>query len=147
MNVSGDDQHGAVGLPLRLPLTVVVVDSAYHALRDVPVDWTVTYGGGSVSAVSATTDWRGYAQAIWTLGSEVGTQYVRARVGPSASSRDISRDFTATVTVGSVSLDVNRPATWADDTLTIQVGATDSVGSVITGAIPWGPPRHTGPGR
>jgi hypothetical protein len=50
---SGNDQIGAINQPLPRPLIAIVVDSGNNRLASVPVTFTVTQGGGSVSGQSS----------------------------------------------------------------------------------------------
>ena len=77
---TGNNQSGMPGDILTNYLVVQVNDDSGHALSGVNVTWTVTSGGGTLSAVTTTTDMYGRAIAAWTLGSTVGPQTVSATV-------------------------------------------------------------------
>lgn len=85
----GNEQEGAPSTALQFPLAVRVLDATLRPLAGVTVSWTVTAGGGQVTAASI-SDNAGVAIAYWTLGSS-GTQTVRARVG------QLTADFNARV--------------------------------------------------
>lgn len=70
--VSGNNQVGAAGLPLTLPLTVRVTDKSGDPVTGVTVDFTVASGGGSVGSPTATTSSQGLATSAWTVGTTVG---------------------------------------------------------------------------
>ena len=70
--VAGDGQIGTVGLQLPQPLVVAVTDKSGAGVAGVAVAWTVTAGGGSISAGSVTTNAQGRASVSWTLGPSVG---------------------------------------------------------------------------
>ena len=78
--VSGDSQGGAPGDALANPFVVEVKDADGETIEGVPVTFSVTAGGGRLSATSATTDRNGRASTILTLGSRVGVNSVQARV-------------------------------------------------------------------
>jgi hypothetical protein len=72
---------------------VLVEDSAGTPVAGVVVAWSVTGGGGTITA-SSTTDGAGIAGAIRTLGTVAGTQTAQAVVGGASVS------FTATALAG-----------------------------------------------
>ena len=57
-------------------LTVEVRDSNGRIFEGVPVTFTVTSGGGTLSVTNTTTDEKGMAQSILTLGPNLGTNTV-----------------------------------------------------------------------
>ena len=61
-------------------LILEVRDSNNLAFAGVPVTFTVTSGGGTLSVTSTTTDGKGRAQSTLTLGSDGDTNIVRANV-------------------------------------------------------------------
>ena len=61
-------------------LIVEARDSNGRVLEGVPVTFTVTSGGGTLSVTSAITDGKGRAQSTLTLGSDGDTNIVRASV-------------------------------------------------------------------
>ncbi len=75
---AGDGQSGVPGRELALPLEVVVTDDEDHPIPGVAVTFTVTQGGGSLSAATMPSDIQGRAPVSWTLGPEPGTQTIRA---------------------------------------------------------------------
>ena len=78
--VSGDSQSGTPGKALANPFVVEVADADGEAVAGIPVTFSVTAGGGSLSAETATTDADGRASTKLTLGSRVGVNSVRATV-------------------------------------------------------------------
>ena len=64
-----------------LPLTVLLSDAYGNSSPGVRVTWTVTAGGGALSAPSTVSDDNGIASASFTLGSTAGTNSVTASVG------------------------------------------------------------------
>ena len=83
----GDNQSGHVGTTLPVPLIAQVKDSYLNPVPGVSVTWAVSSGGGSLSAVTTTSDAQGTVSAIWTLGPTVGAQTVSVAIaaGPSTS--------------------------------------------------------------
>jgi hypothetical protein len=80
---AGDGQHGAPGARLADPLIVRVADEHDRPMSGVAVEFSVTRGGGTLTAnadqVTMVTDAEGLARAAWTLGP-AGAQEVQARV-------------------------------------------------------------------
>jgi hypothetical protein len=80
---AGDGQHGAPGARLSDPLTVRVADEHDYPMSGVAVEFSVTRGGGTLTAnadrVTMVTDADGLARAAWTLGP-AQVQEVQARV-------------------------------------------------------------------
>lgn len=77
--VQGDQQTGTVGRPAPVEVVVEVRDASGSPLAGVPVAFTVTGGGGSVSPASAVTDGTGRATTVWTFGTTAGNQTLRAQ--------------------------------------------------------------------
>ncbi len=78
--VSGDSQEGPASTQLDDPLVVSVLDADDAAMAGVVVSFSVTAGGGTLSVTTATTDTNGRARSTLTLGSEPGTNTVKATV-------------------------------------------------------------------
>ncbi|HEX3232959.1 MAG TPA: hypothetical protein VHR41_02095, partial [Gemmatimonadales bacterium] len=74
----GDGQTGVPGRELPLPVEVIVTDEEQHPIPGVAVTFTVTQGGGSVSAATVQSDIQGLAPVRWTLGAQAGTQTIQA---------------------------------------------------------------------
>lgn len=77
---SGDAQTGVVGTVLPSPLTVIVRDGLNAPVAGAGVTFTVTAGGGAVSAVTTATNAAGQASTALTLGASAGANAVRATV-------------------------------------------------------------------
>jgi adhesin/invasin len=77
---AGNGQTGLVGTALGTLYAVVVRDVLNSPVAGVPVTWTVTSGGGSITPQS-TTDASGIAVATRTLGTAAGSQTAAASVG------------------------------------------------------------------
>ena len=78
--ISGDNQSGRPGAALANPFIVEVVDENDDPVSGVTVAFSVTAGGGTLSATSATTNNSGRAQTTLTLGDAIGDNTVSARV-------------------------------------------------------------------
>ncbi len=78
--VSGERQQGKPGTALEKAFVVEVKGQANKPLADVEVTFSVTSGGGTLSAGSVTTDANGRAASTLTLGPEPGTNTVVATV-------------------------------------------------------------------
>ena len=149
--VRGDAQSARVGTVLPDSLVVRVVDSYGNPLSGVPVAWSVSAGGGSLSEASRTTTSDGLAGVVWTLDSVAGSHTVEAIVGD-----DVAAAFAATATVEPAILSkragdeqialpgtaVARPpsVTVADSARSVKAGVTihfavTGGGGSITGAV------------
>ena len=78
--VSGDGQGGRAGEPLAKPFIVSVLDQDRAAFAGAVVTFSVTAGGGTLSATTVTTDANGRAATRLTLGNDAGTNTVTATV-------------------------------------------------------------------
>jgi adhesin/invasin len=82
---SGNNQTAAAKDTVTDPLAVLVTDANGDPVENVRVDFAIASGGGflgdSVQTLSAVTDDKGIASAVWVLGPTVGTQTVTAKVG------------------------------------------------------------------
>ena len=77
---SGSSQTGTVGSVLATALSVLVTDGSGKPIVGARVEWDAAAGSGSVSPSASSTDSRGIAQAIWTLGTVSGTARATAQV-------------------------------------------------------------------
>ncbi len=94
--VSGDGQTGAANQELGGALGALVLTSGGQAVANVPIDWSVTSGGGSVSSASTLTGTNGIATVSWILGPGAGPQGVAAMNG-SLSPPSVAFSATAVV--------------------------------------------------
>ena len=78
--ISGDDQEGLPGAALEKPFVVEVRDQTDRPLPGIEVVFSVTSGGGTLSATSVTTDSNGQAESTLTLGPNPGTNTVTVSV-------------------------------------------------------------------
>lgn len=91
--VSGDAQSDTAHAVLAHPLVVKVTDGFANPVAGVAIDWTRTFGGGTLAAASTTSDSTGQAQVGYTLGAVSGTDTISAAIRGVASSAVL---FTAT---------------------------------------------------
>jgi hypothetical protein len=87
----GDGQVDSVGTALK-PFSVKVTDAFGNPVPGATINWSVTTGSGSLSAVSSTTDVSGQATITYTLGKTPEVATVRAVLSGTA----IGVDFSAT---------------------------------------------------
>ncbi len=116
--VSGNNQKGRPGEALEKPFVVEVKDQNGQTFEGVPVAFSVTTGGGTLSVTSTTTDANGRAESTLTLGSTPGVNTVHASVEGnteiSASITIVSASpmFTLSIPAGThainIPLDVNQ---------------------------------------
>jgi hypothetical protein len=76
--VSGSGQTDTTGAVLARPLVVRAVDRYGNGVSGVRVGFAVTGGGGTVRPAAATTDARGEASVVLTLGDSAGPNVVQA---------------------------------------------------------------------
>lgn len=112
--VTGSGQTAPVGSTLSDTLVVQFspATSGNIALGDVPIEWDVVSGGGSVDSAVSHTSEAGIAVVSWTLGPEAGIQTVTATVR--ASDPLLQVTFTATAT-GASTATCNNPHVFQDD--------------------------------
>lgn len=79
--VSGNGQTGTAGQQLANPFVVKATDAGGNPVSGVTVSFTVTTGGGTLTAASASTNASGLAFSTLTLGAAAGTNAVRATSG------------------------------------------------------------------
>jgi PKD repeat protein len=75
--LSGDEQHGAPGSELALPLVVQVLDAQNNPVVDRAVTWV---GDGTPKPETSTTDGEGKASTRWTIESAPGRNTLNAVV-------------------------------------------------------------------
>jgi hypothetical protein len=78
--ISGDNQTANVVSTLPEPLVLKVTDSNGQPVSGQPLLFTVTHGGGTLSAYNLFTDQNGLAQVTWTLGPPMGNQNVTVKI-------------------------------------------------------------------
>jgi adhesin/invasin len=134
--VSGDLQTGVVGQALANPVVVSVVDQNGLSLIGAIVSWEVIGASGSVSSPTSTTDVNGQASVIWTLGTEAGTDSLRATLANGSSVI-----FTATATAEDAGLNLaivsgnNQNVAVGAASAPMVIRATDDNGNPLTGVV------------
>ena len=108
VKVSGEGQIGTVGAALANPFVVKVQDQNRRGYAGLPVTFSVTAGGGSLSALTDTTDATGQAETILTLGPTANTHAV------SVSVEGLSQTLTFTATLPTPDFDGNGRVNFAD---------------------------------
>lgn len=74
----GGGQSGPPGTTLATPISVHVMNATGGAVEGVLVTWTVVGASGSVAPATSMSDANGNATTVWTLGSDVGPDSLRA---------------------------------------------------------------------
>jgi hypothetical protein len=90
----GDGQTAATSTTLPIPLSVVVVNQFGERLPGVTVTWTISSGGGTLSADTTQTDELGVASVSYTTGTTPGEAVIQASVADGV----LIVTFNATVT-------------------------------------------------
>ena len=80
VEISGNNQQSLPGVALENPFVVELRDQSGNPLQGVQVMFSVTSGGGTLSATIVTTDSNGRAESTLTLGPEPGTNTVTVSV-------------------------------------------------------------------
>ena len=80
LNISGNNQRRLPGKTLANPFVVEARDENGSPFAGVSVTFTVTEGGGTLSATSVTTDIKGRAESTLTLGPNPGANTVTVSV-------------------------------------------------------------------
>lgn len=107
--VGGLDQEGGHGEVLADSLVVEVVDQHHNPVPGVPIQWSVTAGGGSISPETSETDDQGLARAAWTLGTLAEQQSVEAASGLLVAGFQATAALTDAPVVASVTPDTLSP--------------------------------------
>lgn len=98
---SGDAQLALAGTSVAFPLALKVSDQFGNGVPGVPVTFTVTAGGGSLSLAAVSTDSSGVAGGVtWRLGRSAEAQKVTAIAGSAfqiAFTARVASDYNAVV--------------------------------------------------
>jgi adhesin/invasin len=76
--LNSNGQNGVAGVQLAQPLAVQVSDESANPMAGITVYWTVSVGGGTLSAATSVTSSGGIATVNYTLGSLAGQNTVQA---------------------------------------------------------------------
>ena len=103
--ISGDEQKGVAGARLAEPFVVSVLDQNGDPFAGTTVTFTVTAGGGTLSATTVTTDADGRAAAVLTLGNAPGANTVTAAAAglepvTFTAAAEVSTDFDGDTVTG-----------------------------------------------
>jgi Bacterial Ig-like domain (group 1)/Filamin/ABP280 repeat len=138
---AGDDQTAIAGEPVPIPPAVRVLDDDGNPLPGIPVTFTVTRGGGTVSGETPVTGADGVAAVgAWRLGSGIGANELSAEVvGQDLDGSPVV--FSASATAGGVSASESTveasPATITasngSSAATITVRVRDRFGNPVAG--------------
>ena len=102
--ISGDKQQGLLGEALANPFVVEVRDQSGDPLPGVQVTFSVSSGGGTLSATITTTDSNGRVKSTLTLGPNPGTNTVEVGVTGIHRTQSVS----AIAELPPIAQDVNR---------------------------------------
>ena len=75
---SGDQQTGPANMELPTPLGVLVVNQFGERLKNIPVNWSIASGGGSLSSAMTLSDESGLASVTYTTGPTAGQANIKA---------------------------------------------------------------------
>ncbi len=112
VKISGDDQTGTASSRLSDPFIVEVRDQNAVAFAGVPVAFSVTAGGGSLSTTTDTTDANGRASTRLTLGATGADTLGAAGVDTVVAAIDVSnidKSVTFTATAEGVAISSTVP--------------------------------------
>ena len=137
VKVSGDSQQGTPSTALVQPLVVEVQDGDGVAFAGVPVVFTITAGGGTLSATNTTTDANGQAASTLTLGNSAGTNTVQVSVQGISQTATFTAEATSTNTAPEFTDGESTTRTIAENTATgVNIGtaiaATDADNDALT---------------
>lgn len=129
---AGDNQQDTIGRALPVAPRVVARDSGNTLVAGGSVTFSVTQGGGTISATPATTDTLGVATGgQWTLGLTAGEQRVRAAAGADTVTFVATGVPMRPYKLSFLTQPSTRPAR-AAITPNVRVAVQDSVGNVST---------------
>ncbi|TFG43313.1 MAG: hypothetical protein E4H41_09495, partial [Gemmatimonadales bacterium] len=111
IKVTGDNQFGAVGVPLTDSLVVRLLDGTGNGVPGRNVTFAVATGGGTTAPTSATTDTNGRAATQWTLGPVAGSNsLIATSSGFSVTFQATGNSSTATTLLANAPLSQNGTA-------------------------------------
>jgi plastocyanin len=116
-----DHQDWYFNNPLPQPYSVTVLDANDRPVRGVPVDWSMTTGGGTLDLNPSTTNAIGVASTIHTLGSATTYVVMATVVGFPSVAFSASAKAPPTATTADVAVADNS---FTPDTVGIKSGGT-----------------------
>jgi uncharacterized protein (TIGR03437 family) len=129
----GNNQTGTAGQKLPLALVVHVTDSGGNIASGAKVAWQVlTDGAVTLSNVSSTTDSKGNASAVATLGSIGGVAQVKVTAGNASATFNLTVNLPSTG-IQLVSGDAQTTVTNTDFASPLVVKVVDSSGNGVPG--------------
>ena len=132
--LAGDEQEGLPSVTLADPLVIEVRDQHGDPLEGVAVTFAVTRGGGMLSVERATTDARGQAATILTLGQAPGPNAVEVAGGDLEPVVFTARTQSIPATLGIVGGDDQQGPSGASLAESLVVSVLDQAGSPYAGA-------------
>ena len=133
--LSGDGQQAPAGTRVEDPLVVEVRDQNGVGFPGAAVEFAVIQGNATLSASAATTDERGRASTIPTIGTQPGTITVEARVnGLEPVVFTLTAVPPAAHSLAKVSGDLQQGPVWTALTQPLVVQVLDENGNRIEGA-------------
>ena len=133
LKISGDDQHGVSFAPLSNPLVVEVQDQYGAMFERVPVTFTVTTGGGTLSTQSTTTDSNGRAESTLTLGPNPGTNTVSVSAAGIQQKVTFNAEVRTPTTLLKISGDDQHGVSFAPLSNPLVVEVQDQYGAMFEG--------------
>ena len=121
LKISGGSQKGVSEETLANPFVIEVRDQFGLAFAGVPVIFTSTAGGGTLSTTTTATDENGRAETMFTLGLDQGTSTV------DVVAEGISHPVTFNAVVESIQFDLSIPAGISLIHVPLKVIAVDGV--------------------
>ena len=130
-------------LAIRTAVVGTSVPASVHVAQNgqpasgVTITWTVSPGGGTVSAPTSVTDSSGVAATTWTLGDTVRTLTLTGGiVGVASANLQVTTTAGPPAAVVKVSADSVAIVAGANTLLTVRV--SDKTGNAVPGAaVPW----------
>ena len=137
--VSGDGQTAKVGSQILSDLVVKVTDAFGNEKAGIPVSFTVSTNGGTVSAGTVVTDVQGLGKVKWTAGTAAGSASVTANSGSIAQitfTATITPDLAAQIILLSGNNQTGQAGASLTDSIAIRV--VDQYGNGVSGAtVDW----------
>jgi YVTN family beta-propeller protein len=135
MYATSSPYQGATGSTVG-PLSVTLYDRYGNPSPGARVTWTVTAGGGTVSAPTTLSDTSGVASVSLTLGTAPGPNVVRAFVGTMAATFSIEAKVAGRAE--SISVSPYPSIASVSDVLPLQVVVKDGLAQpVVGGTVSW----------
>jgi len=120
---TGDGQRAPISTALTLPIRMRALRAGQPAANEL-VSWTVTAGNGTVTPAQATTGADGTATTLWSLGTLVGAQSIRASLANGAAVSFAATAAPGGAPEGVVELFSSPTPRFSPALLTVSVGTT-----------------------